>query len=368
MVRFESLIYLCDVNELAKHIEYLLLENDCVVVPQFGGFITQHVKTERVEAEELFLPPLRTLRFNPDMQTGDGLLVQSIMNTYAIDECEAKRKLNSLVLSLRQELLENGTCDFGNLGVLSQDEDGEITFMSCQGGAVCPDFYGLDAFRFPLLKEEDRVEETSLQANERKTFITSDDDHIVIRINRRVLNYVTTTAAVILLFLMFSTTAQNTSIESKKNMNTAAMYVPSVLFENTITPLTEEIDLMERLEAEQIADAYNMDYAEPVAEKEVHAEKSLDSEPIVEQKIETITETPQGYAVVLASAIPEKNALNYIKELEQQGVTGATIYKNNRMLRVVLVGFPTESEAFSSLYSLRENHSGFEHAWVYKLK
>lgn len=31
--------YFCNMIELAKHIEVLLLENDCVIVPGLGGFI-----------------------------------------------------------------------------------------------------------------------------------------------------------------------------------------------------------------------------------------------------------------------------------------------------------------------------------------
>ena len=31
--------------ELAKHIEILLLDNDCVIVPEFGGFMAHHVNS-----------------------------------------------------------------------------------------------------------------------------------------------------------------------------------------------------------------------------------------------------------------------------------------------------------------------------------
>ncbi|MBO5704071.1 MAG: SPOR domain-containing protein, partial [Bacteroidaceae bacterium] len=49
---------------LARHIESLLLKHDCVIVPDFGGFVTQQVAARYVEDEGLFLPPYRSVGFN----------------------------------------------------------------------------------------------------------------------------------------------------------------------------------------------------------------------------------------------------------------------------------------------------------------
>ena len=38
---FNYYLYLCIVIELQRHIEILLLDNDCVIVPDFGGFVAQ---------------------------------------------------------------------------------------------------------------------------------------------------------------------------------------------------------------------------------------------------------------------------------------------------------------------------------------
>ena len=43
--------------ELTKHIEILLLENDCVIVPGLGGFIAHHQSAHYEEDEGVFLPP-----------------------------------------------------------------------------------------------------------------------------------------------------------------------------------------------------------------------------------------------------------------------------------------------------------------------
>ena len=54
--------------ELAQHIEALLLENDCVIVPGFGGFVAHYAPATHVKEENLFLPPTRTIGFNPQLK------------------------------------------------------------------------------------------------------------------------------------------------------------------------------------------------------------------------------------------------------------------------------------------------------------
>ena len=38
-------------NELARHIASLLLENDCVIVPDFGGFIAHYDPAKQVNED-----------------------------------------------------------------------------------------------------------------------------------------------------------------------------------------------------------------------------------------------------------------------------------------------------------------------------
>lgn len=68
--------------ELAKHIEVLLLDNDCVIVPGFGGFVTHYIPATRIAEENLFLPPTRIIGFNPSLTMNDGLLAQSYASVY----------------------------------------------------------------------------------------------------------------------------------------------------------------------------------------------------------------------------------------------------------------------------------------------
>ena len=63
-------------NELSRHIEVLLFENDCVIIPNFGGFVTHYTPSKRDVKENLFIPPTRVIGFNDQLKLNDGLLVQ----------------------------------------------------------------------------------------------------------------------------------------------------------------------------------------------------------------------------------------------------------------------------------------------------
>lgn len=358
--------YICRMNELAKHIECLLLDNDCVVVPQFGGFVTRQVAAERIEDECLFLPPMRTVRFNPALQSNDGLLVRSLMKTYGTGESEAKRMLQVLVLKLRQTLLENASCDFGSLGVLTQDEDGEVSFSPCQAGTVCPLYYGLDALHFPVLETEREVTDEMTSTPEKQPFIKRDEKHITIRVNRRLINYVTATVAAVILFFMFMTPAQNTNIEAGDNSHAAALFIPMHLLPaghtsekmpEAATETTENNPIESVTESKALNDSLTLASVPSKVESHVPA-PAADS---------ILTGNVTGYCIVAASAVTEKNARLFVSKLSKAGISGAQVYKKGKMTRVIFAGFTTETDAYRRASELRKAHPDLASAWVHKL-
>ncbi|MBP3472110.1 MAG: SPOR domain-containing protein [Paraprevotella sp.] len=345
-------------KELAQHIEALLLKHDCVVIPQFGGFVTQRVASVRAEDEDLFLPPFRTVGFNPKLQANDGLLISSFMTTYRIDEAEAKKMLNQKVLTLRQSLLENGLCDFEGIGLFSQNEDGEIQFSPYESGAVCPAYYGLDAFEFPLLKPCSNTTVTVADEAEENHAEENNESHITIRINKRWINYAATAVAAVLLFILFSPTAENTGFD-RQQMQMSTPLIPTALLQRLSTMEAAGMDTMA------------MEMAQPEITPENH--KDIPDTETVQPKattgqVEQLTEEPvAGYAVVVVSSVTEKNAGQYVENLKKRGIEGARVYKKGKMVRVIFDGFETEAAAYTQLNKLKHNYTDFETAWVLNL-
>lgn len=331
-------------NSLSQHIEYLLLTHNCVIVPQFGAFVTHSSNAQRAESEELFFPPRRVVRFNPALTEDDGLLVDVVRAVHQCPIPDAKRLIQAMVLQLRQQLLADGQTDFGTIGIFTQDEDGKMTFSACQAGITTPDYYGLDAFsmsKLTTLQRRDKLADKHKTASEG---FTDTDKHIVIRISRRSLRYVSTVAAVVLLCVLFAPPIRT---HHKR--------------------LTQQASMLPPVENVKEAPA-KMTVITPTG-----TTKTAIQAPIVEQAVmaETVAAKPASakakYAIVVASNVSIKNAERYVADLQLRGYENAEIFDNGKMLRVVLGGYADETEAYNRNALLHHEGKEFVSSWVMKL-
>ena len=151
--------------EINRHIEILLLSNDCVIVPDFGGFMAHHVDARYDGRDNMFLPPLRTVGFNPQLTMNDSLLALSYVETYDISYPEALRRIEDEVVEIRQSLENEGKFEIENIGMLFLNEDGNISFEPCEAGILTPDFYGLGGFDMLPIAQIDNSEQQNENQN-----------------------------------------------------------------------------------------------------------------------------------------------------------------------------------------------------------
>ena len=137
--------------ELERHIEVLLLNNDCVIIPNFGGFMVHHVEARYDEKDHIFLPPYRTLGFNPQLKMNDSLLAQSYIEAYDISYPEAIKRIESEVDELNQILDNEGEYELNDIGTLHRNEMGSFDFVPCDAGILTPYLYGLSSFELESL-------------------------------------------------------------------------------------------------------------------------------------------------------------------------------------------------------------------------
>lgn len=138
--------------ELARHIEILLLENDCVIIPDFGGFIAHYQPARYIKEENLYLPPVRTIGFNPQLTINDGLLVQSYMQAHHTDFPDATRMIEEEVAGLKEQLYQNGCTEMHGIGVLHYNIHSTYEFHPNEDGALSPTLYGLSSFSINRLE------------------------------------------------------------------------------------------------------------------------------------------------------------------------------------------------------------------------
>ena len=320
--------------ELSTHIEYLLLHQTQVSVPQLGTFIVKEMSSRRVDEEGIFLPPYRTVSFKWDEQEEGEDFVGSFSKLHNLSRQDARMMCVQYVDELIQMLDEEGTVSFGSMGYLLREPDsGEVCFMPQQSGIASPAYYGLDAVPFAKLSHEVRQQRARKQAASKVklTSFEADKDTITIRINRKAFNYASAVAASIVLFFAFASPIENTI--SEIGQKASVFFAPKIA-----TPQPEAIQ------------------AEPVAKEE--------------PKTEALPLKGDGgspFAIVLASAISETRALNYAAQLKEQGFDARACVIGT-MVRVIIPGFASEEEAYEKIHQCKAQCKDFAQAWPLQLK
>ena len=335
--------------ELSKHIECLLLSNNCVIVPRLGGFVAQRTQAEHPADEDCILPPRRTVGFNPLLTLNDGLLVQSYMQTYDASYPETIRMINDAVDELKAELSNKGKFEMPGIGTIHLNMDGSYNFMPEAAGLLSPELYGLGTVKalakyqpksISMAKQEDTAPtDTESEENE-----TESKRNYTFSINREIVNYAA--AAVVALVLYFACLAPLPSATDN-----AAPMTASSLAERIMQPY---------------APAKVPAAATPVkpAAAEV-AETPAAPEHPAAQAEEAQQQKP--YTIVLASAVSKKNAEIFVERLQAGGEDTAEVFVRGKMTRVIVGRFATESEAYRYISAKRKTESSFSQAWILKL-
>lgn len=140
--------------QLESYISDLLYRYECVTVPQFGAFLSQHAPATVHETTHAFYPPKKVLSFNEQIQTNDGLLAHYIADVEKIPFEEAVTKINNRVHSLKAYLAEGETLVFKNIGELVLNNLGKITFEPSYHLNYLTDAFGLSQFVSPAVTRE----------------------------------------------------------------------------------------------------------------------------------------------------------------------------------------------------------------------
>lgn len=369
--------------ELAQHIEALLLENDCVIVPELGGFVAHYTPAMRVAEENIFLPPTRIIGFNPQLKMNDGLLVQSYMAVYGTSFPDATKIVDKEVDELFAVLHEEGKVDLPNVGELRYSIHDTYDFVPYDNKITTPYLYGLDSFE---MKELSALAQPAAEkvipavAEKKRTF--------EIRFNRSYLTNAVAMIAVIALFFFLSTPIENTEVIE----GNYAQLLPGELFEKIESRSLAITPIVIRQKAETSKASAQSKPAQskkktvvPVAVREVKVGKSNApapvpaaqpkntaeaSSPAVAPKSETKTTpspaaTSKAYHIIIASVGTEKDAEVMAKQLIEKGFSSAKAVIGDGKMRVSIESCNTEVEAYQALNKIRQSEA-YQNAWVLK--
>ena len=402
--------------ELAQHIEALLLENDCVIVPGLGGFVGHYTPAVRLAEENRFLPPARVIGFNPSLKMNDGLLVQSYASVYGTSFSDATRRIEHQVCRLQNKLYEEGKVELANIGELRCSVYGALSFVPFDSKLTTPYLYGWQGF-----------EMRELQAMPQQRTAAAGADRSVAPIHRRrrnfrmqgaVIRHAMSAVAAVLLFFLLSTPIENTGMMEENY----ARLMPSELFSQmghpslVVTPVGLDVPAVAQQQpkkkvtvpvavkevkvkaaatakamptektaqtapAEKTAKAVSAEKAikavsaEKAAKdtKAVLAEKTAKAVPaekagqtakvIPAEKLVPAAKAAKPYHIIVASVGSEQDAHRMAEQLKQKGFSKACAVIGNGKMRVSIQACSSEAEAYKALKEIRAMEA-YQSAWV----
>lgn len=364
-------------RNLARHIELLLRDNDCVILPGFGGFIAQTVPAYYMSEEALYYPPSRSISFNAAITMNDGLLAQSYMKSYQVDYARASYMVDIAIEKLRDALDEEGTVMLPHIGTIKQDVYQSIQFIPEGAGISSPHHFGLGSFS---IKELHLLCESTETSQQPQSIITHTAKTIDVHINRSMLRQVMSTAAILLLLLMVSLPIGNhkpTDIASLHLTDVIAtpatkQQLPAPVMEATAI---EAAPVMEIIPTDSTATAphsivpTDMPMVESAAKETVAIETTTGE---ITQPTEVAAEMPQAstevlpekvYHVIVASLPNHRGAEETLNQYINKGYSNASLVERDNRIRISLMQFTDKDEANNYLKELRQIAT-FQNAWL----
>jgi nucleoid DNA-binding protein len=334
-----------------RHISELLFDHDCVILPGFGGFLTNYSGARIHPIKHTFQPPARTVVFNANLRTNDGLLIDHVSRILHISYQEASTAVNEYSSHCIHELENGGTLNFKHIGSFRMGRENNIIFDPDLSSNYLEDAFGLPSFVSPAIKRATVRQRLEKQLTPRPVAPSEK--------KRRDLSPalgwvagITIPVATALLLYMFNPTIVDGLGKSY------ASFVPTVKFNSVERPITPA-------NSDKNADFANY---RVVPEKAVEEVITPDPEPIPDP----IPDPPKAttikkYQIVVGAFSKESNAKNYVGKLKAKNYDAA-IVGNSRdgLIRVGINGSESKAEAISIMEKVRadENPS----AWLLRIR
>ncbi len=137
---------------LDKYIGDLLYRYECVIVPGFGGFITNKVPAKNISSQHKFFPPTKEIAFNRNLDKNDGLLANYLVQAKKISYTHAIEVIKTSVADWQILLEEDKTFDIKKIGSFRLNEDRNLEFTSIEDVNYLTESYGLSSFTSLAIK------------------------------------------------------------------------------------------------------------------------------------------------------------------------------------------------------------------------
>lgn len=363
---------------ISSHIEQLLRFNDCVIIPDFGGFVLQTHPAVYNSEKHTFAPPYKETVFNPTLKHNDGLLPESYMQAYHMDFNEAQLAVKSDVDMLKKGLELQESVSVGEIGVFRKQEDSLLFEPNSEIASLSASSYGLVSFYLPPVQaESEETVEHPAPLIINKTELEQEVGGRVVYlppINKILSRVAGVAAAAIALFLLISTPVKDVNQSAY-----TASFIPSEMVPKYMTiqkgTIVNEKD--EENEAEDTTSSVSDQVSDPslfvlptlVLPTEQPFPAADEVRPSANSNVSTalpIIETVVAgtYYIVIASLDTDKDLNKFFAETALSELKNVGIVKNNKRIRIYADKTTNRKDAEAYMRLLRDNET-FKDAWLF---
>ena len=339
--------------------------SDCVIVPDFGGFVLRRRPALFTAEKNAFSPAHNEIVFNPALNHDDGLLTESYMQMYGMNFCEAQQTLRQDLDEWKRILDDHGTVSSGRLGSFRRNEDGTLIFEP-KTAYYTIDVYGLTSFYmtpvgaernhrqpgdFPVLPQDRRSKQAVRTEAVRKASLP-------LRMMGRIAGIA---AAAIVLFFLITPPVK----EVNRNFYTAGFAPPEILTSTFSAGEGEEEK--EKASPAQSAKETN----KPVDLVPSHPEPSVGATAGTEREttpasteIAIEDAASRSYYVIIASFDSRSRARKFVSEVDPAECRQIGIVRSGQRIRVYAAKYDNRAEAEAYVTQLRKTEK-FKTSWLY---
>ena len=337
-------------NKISRHLVKLLLDHNCVIIPDLGGFIAQYIPAEYNEDDYTYQAPRRIVSFNQELTLNDGLLIQSLMQTYDTTFPETLKMVEDAVLEMKEELYEKGELDLVGVGMLRLNLEGNYEFEPHGHGIVSPETYGLTHVSMKAFVE-------SAVPDERQS------DKYTFSISKRVVNYAA--AAVVSAFFFLGWAVPMQKGDANLGRQQAQVLGSGFNWGHTedhvrtakVNVAAHEKAVKEEKAAQAVAPApVSSPTPVPAATSEADADNTT---PTAHE----VSVNKGDFTIVVSCGLPQKYADRLISNLQEDGLNDAKAVAEGRYMNVVYGNYASRAEAETFLKQVAGNKR-FKHAKV----
>ena len=294
------------IYSVEDHIKELLFRHDCVIIPNFGGLVSNPVSSKINTVSGTIFPPSKLIVFNKNLSINDGLLINHISKKEKISVDDSKNIVFDFSKKITDSLMSERSMRLNNIGLFTLGSEDNIIFHQDIANNFDLNSFGFESFQIQKKTKTKKIIDVNQSSTTKKISYKA--------------------AAVLIPLILLSLT--NILLDTSTN---------------NINIQKSDLNFFKKSKVPKL------DVAEKKIEKEI-------------EKIETIT-TPKtkNYHVIAGAFIEKSNAEKLNSSLIESNFNSEILLSENGYHRVSYSSFESKENAIIELEKLKRINKS---AWI----